>query len=79
MSKMNTCATCKYWRHIRDEDYKTWPGPHGQCQLFDEDSQDQLAWLSGIVAEHQGVSFAEDLSLITKPEFGCNQWKGVGR
>jgi len=75
---MNTCITCKHWRHIRDEDFEGWPGPHGECELFDEDSQDQLAWIVGIVVAHPHLC-AEDLSLITKPEFGCNQYLGLDK
>lgn len=75
---MNTCATCKHWRRIRDEDFENWPGPHGECGLFDEDSQEQAAWVAGIMVAPEDsdlMTEPEDLSLITRPEFGCNQWE----
>ena len=62
----NTCATCRHWRHIRDDDYENWPGPHGECRLFDEDSQERMAWVTGVTGE--------DLCLVTRPEFGCGEW-----
>ena len=65
---MNTCQTCRFWRHIRDETFEGWPGPHGECQLIDEYSIDQLAWIAG--------DDDADLSLITKPKFGCVAWQG---
>lgn len=71
-----TCELCRHWRKIRDEDLvsedgskQLWPGPHGECALFDEYSTDQLAWLSSMTGE--------DLSLITKPDFACNEWKAL--
>jgi len=73
----NTCATCHYWQHIRDEDFENWPGPHGECELFDEDSQNQLAWTTGIEIAHPHL-YAVDINLITKPGFGCNQWVEQG-
>lgn len=58
---MITCKTCRFWRHIRDEDYlvkssmgnvlELWKGPHGECGAigaqFDEPAK---AWLSTSVS-----------------------------
>lgn len=69
------CGTCAHWRKIRDENYQTknpeiiWPGPHGECNLFDEYTDSMNAWI--------GVSIGDgckDMSLITMPDFGCNHW-----
>ena len=70
MKKMNTCKLCEHWRHIRDEDYGDWPGPHGACKIIDDISMDeQPAWTAGT-----GDSKEDDLSLITQPDFGCSLW-----
>ena len=76
---MITCGECKYWGHIRDEDYLatpfyvdpheirdyTWPGPHGECMLIGDISySDQSAWLYAQL-------YIPDISLITQPTFGC--------
>lgn len=72
----NTCETCQHWRKIRDEDLvlldDVWPGPHGECWILDENSTDKLAWLAGLEGKRD-----EDISLITRPEFSCNQWQNT--
>ena len=65
---MNRCRNCTYWRWIRDENYGEWVGPHGECRLLDRWSE--LAWVAGSEGND------DDLSLVTKPEFGCIMWKG---
>lgn len=80
---MGRCERCQHWRWIRDEDHSArayfadphdtreyvWPGPHGECLLvhdtsYTETFDSQSAWV-------HGVYYLPDLSLITKPEFGC--------
>lgn len=67
---MNTCATCLHWRKIRDENYKQWPGPHGECKAV-SDTSESVAWVWG----EEGTG-GEDVSLITQPSFGCTLWTG---
>ena len=69
---MNTCLTCKHWRKIRDEDAFGWPGPHGECLNLDEFSTDKTAWLWFANVEKDNCG---DLSLVTKPDFGCTLWE----
>ncbi len=75
---MEKCETCQFWRKIRDddlvlEDGEVWVGPHGECHLIDEFSTDKAAWL----AANEGDD--TDMSLITRSNFGCNQWMGQQR
>ena len=66
------CKTCAHWRWIRNENYECWPGPHGECGLIWHLSYDNVpAWVAG------GEGNDDDLSLITKPEFGCVLWKNA--
>lgn len=62
------CGGCFFWRKIRDEDYEEWPGPHGECRLIDESSQDQPAWLGATVPKGEELG---DIYMITRPDFGC--------
>jgi len=69
---MNTCETCRYWRKIRDANLGNYPSPHGECTLINDLSFDEVTW---IWPPSPTPKDCEDLSLITKPEFGCNQWE----
>jgi len=78
-NREKVCKTCKHWRHIRDEDYGDWRGPHGECHLIWEFPQDDVpAWLYA-TDKYYGDKLAKTLdfevSLITMPTFGCNQWE----
>lgn len=65
------CQTCKYWRRIREIADDEWPGPHGECEKIDEDSQQSLAWT-------YGSGECVDPGLITMPTFGCVEWTNAG-
>jgi hypothetical protein len=51
----NSCANCKHWRKLRDEDYSfkddcddtiTWKGPHGDCnRIVDYEHENRKAWI----------------------------------
>jgi len=80
---MGRCRDCKHWRWIQNEnmparpyfadahDARTfvWPGPYGECEIVHDtsyhvDFDSQPAWI-------YGMYYLPDLSLMTKPEFGC--------
>lgn len=67
MDKSVVCGNCRHWRHIRDESLGEWPGPHGECHRIDMDSQAVGAWTYD--------SLGDEPSLITMPQFGCNQFE----
>lgn len=78
---MSTCKTCAHWgkddlgrysqawRAIRRCEYVL---PFFDCRGWTEDGED--------VITNDRMAFAQDGSdysaeLLTKPDFGCNQWK----
>ena len=71
---MITCKTCKHWRKIRDEDFKEWPGPHGECNKVN-DFEFSTAWVSSAIFPiDPGIpvqNATTEPSLITQPDFGC--------
>lgn len=90
-NNMKSCATCSYWRKIRDEDYNAvdssvknlWPGPHGECRLINEYSTEIGAWLANSLIyisddtakNDSGWNVESDVGLITRPTFWCGKWK----
>lgn len=68
---MKTCQTCKYWRKIRNENYKEYPGPHGECLAISGDTVKGIAWIWGTEEDNND----SDLSLVTQPNFGCTLWE----
>ncbi len=66
IDRYKMCLNCKFWRFIRNEDYKTWKGPHGECNKITDYSQDEeIAWLDSYTTypdydgklEEQGIKY----------------------
>lgn len=79
------CLFCEHWRFIRNNDYIVaekdeniiWPGPHGECKIIDDISQNQCAWVSSTCEKMRYEKDNSDCegSLITMPNFGCKLFK----
>lgn len=72
---MNTCSNCKFWRHIRDENWvnedgEVFPGPHGECNRFmdfaPKDNESGWIWVSPYLQQ--------DIAFITKSDFYCKDF-----
>lgn len=64
------CLTCRHWRFIRNGAKDGWPGPNGECEKIDDDSQGKaMAWTCDC-----GSDECAESSLITMPKFGCVEW-----
>lgn len=80
---METCGDCAYWDTTgfglrnssgRDAHKQTIVGKCGKVALhWSPESPDKMIAMSGI--EHVRWPASELISVITRREFGCNQWE----